>query len=42
MADSPLLEKSKAFALDIIRVCNEIKKILIASINTSKGIDNRG
>lgn len=26
MADSPLLVKSKAFALDIIRVCNEIKQ----------------
>lgn len=43
MADSPLLVKSKAFALDIIRVCNEIKqskvevkRILIASINTAK------
>ena len=26
MVDSPLLTKSKAFALDIIRVCNEIKR----------------
>ena len=26
MADSPLLTKSKAFALDTIRVCNEIKR----------------
>ena len=26
MADSPLLSKSKAFALEIIRVCNEIKR----------------
>ena len=26
MADSPLLAKSKAFALEIIRVCNEIKR----------------
>ena len=26
MADSPLLTKSKAFALEIIRVCNEIKR----------------
>lgn len=25
MTDSPLMAKSKAFALDIIRVCNEIK-----------------
>ena len=27
MTDSPLLIKSKAFALEIIRVCNEIKRI---------------
>ncbi len=26
MSGSPLLVKSKAFALDIIRVCNEIKQ----------------
>ena len=26
MADSPLLVKSKALALDIIRICNEIKR----------------
>ena len=26
MVDSPLLTKSKAFALEIIRVCNEIKR----------------
>ena len=26
MADSPQLTKSKAFALEIIRVCNEIKR----------------
>ena len=26
MADSPLLTKSKTFALEIIRVCNEIKR----------------
>ena len=26
MVDSPLLIKSKAFALEIIRVCNEIKQ----------------
>ena len=24
MSDSPLMQKSKAFALDIIRICNEI------------------
>ena len=38
MVDSPLLTKSKAFALEIIRVCNEIKRILISSINTAKKI----
>ena len=26
MVDSPLLTKSKAFALEIIRICNEIKR----------------
>ena len=26
MTDSPLLTKSKLFALDIIKICNEIKK----------------
>ena len=26
MADSPLLVKSKAFALEVIKACNEIKK----------------
>ena len=36
MVDSPLLTKSKAFALEIIRICNEIKRILISSINTAK------
>ena len=36
MAESPLLVKSKSFALDIIRICNEIKRILISSINTAK------
>ena len=33
---SPLQDKSKAFALEIIQVCNEIKRLLIASINTAK------
>ena len=36
---SPLQEKSKAFALEIIKVCNEIKRanrLLIASIDTAK------
>ena len=32
MADSPLLNKSKAFALEIIRVCNEIKRTQKESI----------
>ena len=35
MADSPLLTKSKAFALDIIRVCNEIKRRQKESIMTN-------
>jgi len=35
MADSPLLTKSKAFALDIIRVCNEIKRSQKESILTN-------
>ena len=26
MTDSPLLNKSKSFALDIIKICNEVKK----------------
>lgn len=34
MTDSPLMAKSKAFALDIIRVCNEIKKEKHESILT--------
>jgi hypothetical protein len=34
--DSPLLTKSKAFALRIIKVCNEVKKLLIASVHTAK------
>ena len=36
MADSPLLVKSKAFALDIIRVCNEIKKSRRESVLTNQ------
>ncbi len=46
--DSPLMIKSKAFALEVIKVCNEVKqakresvltklkRILIASIKTAK------
>ena len=36
MADSPLLVKSKAFALDIIRVCNEIKQCRRESVLTNQ------
>ena len=36
MADSPLLAKSKAFALEIIRVCNEIKRNQKESILTNQ------
>ena len=36
MADSPLLIKSKAFALEIIRVCNEIKRSQKESILTNQ------
>ena len=36
MVDSPLLTKSKAFALDIIRVCNEIKRSQKESILTNQ------
>lgn len=36
MADSPLLTKSKAFALHIIKVCNEIKKEKRESILTNQ------
>ena len=36
MADSPLLTKSKAFALEIIRVCNEIKRNQKESILTNQ------
>ncbi len=36
--DSPLLVKSKQFALDIIKICNKIKseKREVSSINTAK------
>ena len=36
MADSPLLNKSKAFALEIIRVCNEIKRSQKENILTNQ------
>ena len=36
MTDSPLLAKSKAFALEIIRVCNEIKRSQRESILTNQ------
>ena len=36
MVDSPLLIKSKAFALEIIRVCNEIKRSQRESILTNQ------
>ena len=36
MVDSPLLTKSKAFALEIIRVCNEIKRSQKESILTNQ------
>ncbi len=45
MSESPLMLKSKVFALEVIRACNdrtildrcvEVKRILIASINTAK------
>lgn len=36
MVDSPLLTKSKAFALEIIRVCNEIKRNQKESILTNQ------
>ena len=35
MVDSPLLTKSKAFALEIIRICNEIKRSQKESILTN-------
>ena len=36
MVDSPLLNKSKAFALEIIRVCNDIKRSQKESILTNQ------
>ena len=36
MVDSPLLVKSKAFALEIIRVCNDIKRSQKESILTNQ------
>ena len=36
MADSPLLFKSKAFALEIIRVCNNIKRLQRETILTNQ------
>ena len=36
MVDSPLLTKSKAFALEIIRICNEIKRSHKESILTNQ------
>ena len=32
MADSPLLVKSKAFALEVIKACNEIKQAKYESV----------
>ena len=36
MVESPLLTKSKAFALEIIRICNEIKRSQKESILTNQ------
>lgn len=36
MVDSPLLTKSKSFALEIIRICNEIKRTKKESILTNQ------
>lgn len=36
MTDSPLLNKSKSFALDIIKICNEVKKEKHESILTNQ------
>lgn len=36
MSESPLLVKSKVFALDIIRICNEIKRNKKESILTNQ------
>lgn len=36
MSDSPLMHKSKQFALNIIKVCNEIKKLRRESVLTNQ------
>ena len=36
MADSPLLSKSKIFALEVIKVCNEIKSTKRESVLTNQ------
>ena len=36
MADSPLLSKSKSFALEIIKVCNEVKSSKRESVLTNQ------
>ena len=36
MADSPLLSKSKTFALEIIKVCNEVKSAKRESVLTNQ------
>ena len=36
MADSPLLSKSKTFALEVIKVCNEIKSTKRESVLTNQ------
>ena len=36
MAESPLLSKSKAFALEIIKVCNEVKSTKRESVLTNQ------
>jgi len=41
MADSPLLTKSKAFALEIIRACNEIKHGKKENILTNQLLRNK-
>ena len=36
MADSPLLSKSKTFALEIIKVCNEVKSSMRETVLTNQ------
>ena len=36
MTESPLLSKSKAFALEIIKVCNEVKSVKRESVLTNQ------